>query len=380
MARKLTTHADHSPRLDAAKEIRDRLGPATKAHVAFKERLKAHYVATDRDERLKAEIEFMLENVSLRRDPSRPYGDDNRCEGTAVAIIAESGAGKSKALRTYLSDNPFFPEFGDAGGICPLILVSTKSPCTLRNLGMSTLRASGYPSRAEKRESEAWPLAHFQMQGSKRLIVGYEEAQRIIQQRNVVERAKVIETIAGLMTDLVWPMHVILSGLPELTGLFQDEFIGPRPRRETRDAHVTLQRRTRFVEFYPIDLDADRKDLDRGIRDYERLARVSLGLLADRKLRGRLCHAAASQFGLFWELTVLAIDACVRSSRKEVTIEDYQDVYAARTLQPVELNPFAVDHWERIDTSIVQRRGYDDDDEVPRGKAYKKPERRREDT
>jgi hypothetical protein len=346
------------------------------------EKLKDHYVVTDRDQRLKAEIEILLENISTRRDLTRDLDEYNRGECSAIAIIAESGAGKTKALRTYLEKNPsFFPEFGDPAGICPLILVSTKSPCTLRNLGMSTLRAAGYPARIEKRESHAWPMASFQMQDSGRLIVGYEEAQRIIQQRNVVERGKVVETLAGLMTDLVWPVHVILSGLPELTKLLQDEFIGPRPRRETRDAHVTLQRRTRFVEFYPINLEADRKDLDRGIREYEKLARVSLGLLkADRTMRACLCHAAASRFGLFWELTVLAIDACVRSSRREVTIEDYQDVYAARTLQPIELNPFAVDHWESIDTSIVQHRGYDQDDEVPTSEAYKKPERRREDT
>jgi hypothetical protein len=224
-------------------------------------------------------------------------------------------------------------------------------------------------------------MAHFQMQDSQRLIVGYEEAQRIIQQRNVVERAKVIETIAGLMTDLVWPMHVLLSGLPELTGLFQDEFVEHSTHQSERDAHVTLKRRTRFVEFPPIDLEADRKDLDRGIREYEKLGGVSLGLLkTDRKMRARLCHAGAFQFGLFWELTVLAIDACVRSGGKVVTIDDYADGYAARTRQPIDLNPFAVDHWETIDTSIIQHKDNLDDEVPTKKRANKKPERRREDT
>jgi len=330
---------------------------------------------------------LMLENLSLRRDDNRPCGDDNRCEGTAVALIAASGAGKSKALQAYLKDNPFFPEFGDPAGNCPLILVGTKSPCTMRNLGMSTLRAAGYPSRTEKRESEAWPMAHFQMQDSQRLIVGFEEAQRIIRQKNVVERAKVIETIAGLMTDLVWPMHVLLSGLPELSALFQNEFLGEDASQSERDAHVTLMRRTRFVNFHPVDLDEDREDLDRGIGEYAKLGGVSLKLLEKAENRARLHHAAARQFGLFWELIVLAIDNCVRSGRKVVTIDDFADSYAARTREPIELNPFANDHWEFIDTSIIQHPVDDEPGDKqpvkkPAGKkpAAKKPERRRDDT
>lgn len=361
-------------RPDAAKLIRDRLGPATQAHIEFKEKLRSHYVATDRDERLAGEIELMIENVSQRRDHARPHGDDNRCEGTAVAIIADSGSGKTRALLHYLKKNEFFPGYGQPDVHCQLITVGVKAPCTLRNLGMATLRAAGYRSRIEKRQNEAWPQAQFLIQEQQILFVNYEEAQRIVQQAKLNERKQVIETLAGLMTDTVWPLHLILSGLPELTRLFQDDYIATA-RPEERDAHVTLKRRTRFVEFFPIDLKADRHILDRGIKDYGKLGGVSMALLGNPQTRARLQHASARQFGLFWELTVFAIDVCVRSGRKVVTLDDYADGYAARTRQSVELNPFAVDHWETIDTSIIQHRPDDGD-----GPLKKKPERRREGT
>jgi hypothetical protein len=367
MARRTSVPDETATRPDAAKRLRDKLGPATREHVAFKEKLKAHYVATERDERMKAEIELMIENVVQRRDPSRPYGDDNRCEGTAVAIIAESGAGKTRAMVNYLNNNPFFPHYGDPGGGCPLITIGVKSPCTLRQLGMATLRGAGYPSRREMRENEAWAQAHFQVQDQQILFLHYEEAQRIIQQKNENEREKIIESLAGWLTDPVWPTHLILSGLPKLKALYQESFLrkAMKEKDPSEDApHITLKRRTRFVEFAPIDLKADRKDLDRGIEDYERLGGVSLKILRDEpETRARLCHAAARQLGLFFELTVLAIDVCRRAGRKVLTRDDYADGYAAKTLEPTELNPFVADHWASIDTSIIQRQPEDEDDD-----------------
>jgi hypothetical protein len=379
MARKTSFVSAEQPRADAAARLRSLLGPVTRQHVDFKERLRAHYVTTERDEILKLEIELMIENTVQKQNLARPHGDDNRFEGTALAIIAESGAGKSRAMMHYLQSSNFFPKHGDTAGGCQLITVGVKAPCTLRTLGMATLRAAGYQSRVEKRQNEAWPMAQFQIQDQQILFVAYEEAQRIIQQANRNERREVIETLAGLMTDPVWPLSLILSGLPELDGLFQKTFIDDEANDRQRKAHITLRRRTRYVNFDPIDLDADRKDLDRGIREYQKLGGVSLELLKSAETRGRLHHAAARQFGLFWELIVLAIDICVRSGRKVVTLDDFADGYAGKTREPIELNPFAVDHWEGVDTDIIQRQP--DAEEPPAGKpkGKQKPERRRED-
>lgn len=363
-------------RSDPAKRLRDLLGPATRRHIDILERLRAHYVATQRDERLKTEIELMIENVAQRRDPTRPYGGSNRREGTAVAIIGDSGAGKTTAMLNYLRNNPFFPHYGDPRGGCPLITVGVKAPCILRQLGTATLRGAGYPLSRELRENEAWALVHFQLAEQLLLFVHYEEAQRIIKQKNDNERKKIIETLAGLMTDPNWPLHLIISGLPELKALFQENLLLDEPKEPNQpDAHATLRRRTRFVEFLPVDLKADRKEIAQALKIYEKLAGVSLTLARDPEMQARLCHAGARQMGLFFELTVFAIDVCLRAGRKAVILDDYADAYAARTLEPIELNPFAVDHWAMLDTRIIQRKTDDDEDDAKPVKA----ERRRSD-
>jgi hypothetical protein len=376
MARAKPTPEEIASRSDPAKRLRDLLGPFTRKHIDDIEKLRAHHVTTQRDQRLKTEMEMMIENAAQRRDPSRPYGANNRWEGTAVAIIGESGAGKTSAMHHYLKDNPFFPNYGIADGGCPLITVGVKAPCVLRQLGMATLRAAGYPSMRELLENEAWPQAHFQMEEQLVLFLHYEEVQRVIQQKNKTERKKIVETLAGLMTDPVWPLHLILSGLTEMTALFEqnpEEMADDKSAK--RDGHVTLKRRTRFVEFLPIDLKAERKDLDKALKQYEKMAGVSLAVTSETEMRARVCHAAARQLGLFFQLTVSAIDVCLRARRKVVTIDDYADAYAARTREPVELNPFIGDHWESIDTSIIQRRLEEDEDGVAG-----KPERRRSDS
>lgn len=384
MARKIASASGPHRPADAAARLRGLLGPVTRQHVDFKERLRAHYVATERDEILRIEIEMIVENIVQKRSLCRPHGDGNRLEGTALAIIAESGAGKSRAMSHYLENSPFFPNHGDPDGDCQLITVGVKAPCTLRTLGMATLRAAGYRSRVEKKQTEAWPMAQFQIQDQQILVVAYEEAQRIIQQANKIERTVVIETLAGLMTDPVWPLSIVLSGLPELAGLFQKTFIDELATEQQRRAHATLTRRTRFVNFDPINLDADRKTLERGIREYQKLGGVSLELLRDSETRARLHHAAARQFGLFWELIVLAIDNCVRSGRKAVEMDDFADGYAGKTREPIELNPFAVDHWETIDTNVIQHPpgAEEPPKEKPKGsrKGRQTPERRRDDT
>lgn len=375
MARNRNDQIDRRP--DPTEAWRELLGPATRKHVELMEKLHAHYVETERDERINLEVEMMIENAVKRRNLSRPRSAGNRREGTALAIIAESGAGKSSAMERFLSNNPFFPNYGEPTGGCPIISVQVKAPCTSRQLGMSTLRANGYGARRELLQSEAWPQLRIQLEEQNVRFLDFQEAQRIVQQTKATERGQLVETLAGLMTDTTWPMYIIFQGLPRLRGLFQDDFLSKSKSRSLEDAfdaHVTLTRRTRFIEFLPIDLKADRKDLDEGIKQYSRLGGVSLALLAQPETRARLRHAAARQFGLFWELTVLAIDVCVRAGRKVVTLDDYADAYAARTLQPVDLNPFAVDHWASIDTSIIQHRP---DEEA---EADEPPERRREET
>jgi hypothetical protein len=348
-------------------------GPATLKHVALMEKLKAHYVATSRDDDLAQKIDFMIMDNMVRRDLSRPEGVDNRGEGSAIAIIAPSGAGKTKAMQHFLKDNPYFPNYRNPKGGCPLITIQTRAPATLGQLGLATVHACGYRTKTHLPENEAWALARFQMQHQNILVPHFEEAQRIIKQKNRLERSKIVETFAGLMTDLDWPVNPIISGLRELRRLFDDDFLD-EPTPEARESHATLTRRTRFVEFHPIDLKQDRKDLDRGLGEYEKLAGVSLKAAKETETRARICHGAARQFGLFFELTVLAIGVCVLSGRKVVALQDYADAYAAKTLQPVELNVFATDYWQDIDTSIIQHRK-EDDEEDDRKTKKEKPRR-----
>ena len=199
---KSTLPLENSSLNDPTRLWREMSGPATLKHAALMEKVKAHYVTTSRDDQLAEEIELMIKNAMLRRDPSRPHGADNRCEGTVLAIIAPSGAGKTKAMDRFLKDNPFFPNYGNPRGGCPLVTIQTRAPATLAQLGMATVQACGCPAQGHKPENEAWTLARFQIRHQNILVCHYAEAQRIIKQKNRIERGKIVETLASLTTDL----------------------------------------------------------------------------------------------------------------------------------------------------------------------------------
>jgi hypothetical protein len=372
MRRATPQYNQSSDRLDPAKRLRGLMAPADFAHTKLMERLQALYVTSERDDRLAFEIKLMIENVVKKLDPSLPYGPGNRREGMAVAIIAESGAGKTSAMRNYLKGNPAFSGYGAPRSGCQLITVNAKAPCTLAQLGMSTLRAAGYSSRREFRENVVWPRAHFQIEEQMILFVHFEEMQRVMQQKNADERKKIVETMAGLLTDPTWPLHLIVAGLPAIKSLFEEHFPSFANDASFQRVHQTLRRRTRYVEFGSLDLKGDRKEIDRAFKHYEKVAKVSLAVTKQPEVARRLCHAANRQFGLFFELTVLAIDVCLRAGRKIVTKDDYADAYANRTLEPIDLNPFEAEHWESIDTSIIQSRPEEEEKD-----SGKKPARRR---
>jgi hypothetical protein len=305
-------------------------------------RLKAMYVETDRDQEIQFELRQMIDNIVRLRDPDRPPSAENMCEGTCLLIIGESGAGKTRAFRYAMKNHAAFPGYGIPGSGCQLISISAPSPLILRTLGMALLRAV-YPTEREFRENEAWTRARFQMREKSILIVHIEDIQDLLQQKDKREITKVMATLKGLMTDLGWPpLHLIFTALPEVT--------------EVLGFDRQVPRRSGFIEFKPVEPQADFQMIKTAAAKYGKVAGISVAVLNSRAMVGRLCHAACYQLGLVFELLVLALEVCLKHGRKVLNQDDFADAYSRRTLSPVDLNPFYGDDWLSIDTSIVKKK------------------------
>lgn len=304
--------------------------------------LRARYVETERDDLILQQLVRLHRNACVRRNPRLPYTEDNRRNGIGFVVMSESGAGKSTTLERVFTEYPAFRGYGVLGSGCPIITVEAPSPCTLAQIGMLILEKLGYMPERELRENTAWRRVRKMLKREHAFFLHIDEAANVLHQKSEHEIRKVADTLRGLMLSRDWPVQIILSGVPELTDLF--------------DVDRQLRRRLKYVRFENVSPSEDAELVNKIILGYAKAAHCKVRFRVEDALIPRLCHAAVYQFGLVIELVVDAVECCISDGNKTLTIEDFANGYAARTFHPVDLNPFVIPAWDTLDCSAVREK------------------------
>lgn len=306
------------------------------------EMLKARYVRSERDDEISNALTELIKNACTRRDPKLPHSAENRVAGTGFVVLGESGAGKSRTLDHTFRKHPAFPGFGVIGSGCPLLSVEAPSPCTLQQLALEILKGLGYDTDRDLRENKAWRRARDQLELNHVMFLHVGECQRVMHQSSEFEIKKVADTFIGMMESTTSPVQLILSGVPELESLLGIE--------------RQLRRRLTYIRFTSISPTEDAELVEEAVHAYAKAANLKVRLAPDDMLVGRLCHSAVYQFGLVMKMIVDAIKCCIKDGRDTLTIDDFANGYANKTLQPVDLNPFIVHAWDMIDCSVIRKK------------------------
>lgn len=331
------------------------------------EKLKARYVRSERDEAINVQIQRLIDNACIRKDPRLPHSEDNRCPGIGFMLTGESGAGKTTAMLRAFRDHPAFPGYGVTNSRCPLVSVAAPSPFNLKQLGVSILNALGYATDRDMRENVVWQRVRAQIRLQGILFLHIDDCQDVLLLADEKEIRKVRNTLKSLMTSFDWPLQLILSGLPELIPFSQ--------------ADRQVRRRLKYVQLRPVSVSEDWDFIDEAIRDYAKAAGLKFGIRAGDELVERLTHTAHNAMGLVFELLLEAIEIALKSGRKGLRLVEFADVYAARTLQSADQNPFMSDEWSVIDTSLIRPKSEDmtpediEADDEDRG--HRRPPKRR---
>ncbi|MBN8967637.1 TniB family NTP-binding protein [Afipia sp. TerB] len=317
------------------------------------EPLTSRYVASERDDIILKQIkEDIVENILKKRNAKLPYSLSNRKAGRGIAIVGPSGAGKSTTLNHIFFNHPAFPGYGRDGKSCSLISVDAPSPCNRAQLGniiLDALLDRGKPSPAEDDDDytfrrtlpadEAWRQVRYQAWKQKCLVIHVGDMNHVMHQAIPREIKKVTDTLKNLMNDKRWPIHFIFDGTPAMIAF-------PEGDRQ-------LSRRLTFIPLESVTEAADGNMIAASIRDYAKDAGLKLSVQTGDMLVGRLCRAAAFQMGLAFEILCKAIETALKAHRKTLSITDFAEAYATRTLQPVTLNMFLAPNWRTIDPSWV---------------------------
>lgn len=322
------------------------------------EDVKSRYVEFSSDDQFGRLLKAVIGNAVKRRNPGMPHAANNRRPGMAIMLTGPSGSGKTSTTQNAFLDNAAFPNYGSATEWCPLIFVGAPAPCTLLQLAMRILVKLGYDSPRELRENGAWLRVRMQLKEQKILFVAIDDFQHVLHQCNEFEIQKVRDTLKDLMTSPDWPVQLILSGMPELVPFAK--------------ADPQLRRRIRYMKLDPVSPRNDFELLDTTIRNYAEKSKLTFGIEDKDALVGRLCHAAGYLKGLTIEILCEAIEHALDRDSTVLELTDFQDAYAARSLQATDQNPFVADAWDTIDVTLLRPKSEDPEDNEPSNNGQKK--------
>ena len=317
--------------------------------------LSATWIFTERDDLIKGEIDQLLKSAFSRFSDRQLKQSTRANETRCLALTGESGAGKSSLLERLFAKHPALTNFGVEGELCPLISVSAPAPSTLGGLGREVLHALGYPIARSSDRNVIWEYVRRHLKESRVVALHIDEFQNVTETASKPEVAQILGTLKTLMNSRDWPVALILSGLPSANDVL---------RMDTQ-----VRRRCRFRRLPSLSPD-DIEMVEGLIAGFA--GKASLSVTTHDDLAARLIHAANDQLGVTIELVIEAVrsalDAAdnapsysragrrgkpIKEAVRTLDIHNFADAYAARNGCEAEHNPFVVQNWADVDTTIV---------------------------
>ncbi len=260
-------------------------------------------------------------------------------EARGLVLVGESGSGKTTALRRVFEMHPQAKvltqneEFGD------IATLSIPSPATHKFVGISTLKALGYPLRRDPTAATIWDLAQRHMKARRVLFLHFDEAQDFYSARPS-EMTAVVNTLKSIMQNNEWPVGVVLSGMTRLVELLNHD--------------PQLARRITPVYFPQL---SENQDLDVGYgacQSYADAIGIALGddLKSQNFLR-RLIYSSAGQLGIMIELIIDALEDALTKQDTTLTLPNFARAYGKRTGSIDGLNPFIIEGYHQVDPRLV---------------------------
>ncbi|MBU0645710.1 MAG: TniB family NTP-binding protein [Alphaproteobacteria bacterium] len=259
-----------------------------------------------------------------------------------LMLVGQSGSGKTTAIRELTRKYSGVLRTDPTQEICEYIGLQVPSPATMKHVGASTLRALGYPYSADKQGPAIWDQVKVQLKLRGTLFLGLDEAQDLARHQTDKERQSVVNTLKSLMENSVWPTGLILSGMPDLKKIVNQD-----PQLARRLYPVEIGRLHGIRDVAPV--------LNIVLKYAARAEIEALASVRNEPFAQRLMHAADYQFGLMAEITVQAVTKALFSEGTEARlgIQNFADVYHDRNAAIDAMNPFIAEDFARINPRLI---------------------------
>ncbi|MEP3346761.1 MAG: TniB family NTP-binding protein [Litoreibacter sp.] len=274
-------------------------------------------------------------------------GEAFRARG--LMLVGQSGSGKTTAIRELIRKHSTLITTDSSLEFCEYIGLQVPSPATMKFVGAATLRALGYPYSGNKQGPAIWDQVKVQLKLRGTKFLGFDEAQDLARYQTDKERQSVVNTLKSLMENSVWPVGLVLSGMPDLKHIVNQD--------------AQLARRLDPVEIGRLHSIRDVGPVIKIVKKYAARGRMDTDeSVQSEAFAMRLMHAADYQFGLLAEIIVLAVSHALFSEGGDATLEmsHFSDVYAERNGADDWMNIFIADDYGRIDPKRLLDNDSDD--------------------
>ena len=285
-------------------------------------------------------LETHFHNLLEQRRADMADGMINNARG--IVVVGQSGSGKTTAIRELIRKNKSLLETDTTQEHCEFFGLQVPSPATMKFVGAATLRALGYPYSGDKQGPAIWDQVKIQLKLRQTCFLHLDEAQDLARYQTDKERQSVVNTLKSVMENSYWPTGLILSGMPDLKKIVNQD--------------PQLSRRLYPVEIGRLHAIRDVTPVLGTIQQYAAKAKIeTLPSVRNEVFAQRLMHAADYEFGLMAEITVQAFaKALVRDGfEAKLEVRHFADVFYDRSDAIDALNPFLAEDFARIDSRKI---------------------------
>jgi len=333
---------------EALATLRGRMPEASVSLADRLSRINGRYIGTARDHELRDHIDELIVNAAsaLGGEPGKRR---------ALFVIGDSGSGKSTAIERAIANRKEFAPYEDHSGrlIYPMVSLEAPGSLTLKVLAIDLLRAIGYPVFKQLGEGEAWHLLKEQLVFRKVLFLHIDEMQHAVTSNNHATIEHLSNTIKSLLQIPNWPLHIIMSGVPELA--------------KFRENDLQMKNRSNIMEFTRM----TSSEISMLTEIVRRIVEVDAEMIADEAILSsnfiaRLLHATDGAFGTCIELTRTTVSRILRKSasapddrKATVGVHHFEQAYATFSACPADENIFTAKNWTTINPANALKRMQD---------------------
>ncbi|MCK3776695.1 ATP-binding protein [Ensifer sesbaniae] len=257
-----------------------------------------------------------------------------------LAIIGESGTGKSTAVKHVLNSfdefKPYKNEHNET--IIPMLSIEVEYTNTPKDLAIRILRKVGADADYSSNETALYEELKNQLRASGTIFLHLDEAQHLKKGGSSKAVMGLKDRFKSFLVIENWPLHLILSGVEDLSELFTGD--------------QQMPNRSNVMRFDTLSAPADNKLVLDILTDIASCCSLQIDkALMTTDFLGRLVKATGGGIGTLIEMVRAACFKALSKGHSAVTARDFEFVYSRNSGSLPADNIITAAAWVDLDRS-----------------------------